>query len=79
MQFRHRDCRDCVFLEADLKTELPRKWTFTDPELLFQIAERGGYSLNLEGRQAIELGIEQGNGAIVLELTQEQYAKLKKA
>jgi hypothetical protein len=52
--------------------------TFTDPALLFQIAERGGYRLNLEGRQAIELGIENGRGAISLELTEEQYQKLRR-
>jgi hypothetical protein len=74
----HRDCWDCVFLEADLKTELPRKLTFTDPALLFQIAERGGYRLNLEGRQAIALGIENRNGSIRPELTEEKYQKLRR-
>jgi hypothetical protein len=48
-----------------------------DPAKLFEIAERGGYRLNLEGRQAIDHAIENGRGAIWLELTPEQYAKLK--
>lgn len=63
-------------LEEDLKTPLPRKLNVNDPAKLFEIAERGGYRLNLEGRQAIEHAIENGRGAIWLELTPDQYAKL---
>jgi len=62
-----------------LKTPLPRKLSVRDPAKLFEIAERGGYRLNLEGRQAIDQAIENGGGAIWLELTPEQYAKLKNA
>jgi hypothetical protein len=36
------------------------------------------YRLNLEGRQAIQHGIDIGRGGIWLELTEEQYAKLRK-
>jgi hypothetical protein len=68
----------CQFLEEDLKTPLPRKLTLEDPAKLFEMAERGGYRLNLEGRQAIAHGIETGRGGIWLELTEEQYSKLKK-
>lgn len=68
----------CQFLEEDLKTPLPAKLSIRDPAKLFQIAERGGYVLNLEGKQAIERGIEIGRGGIWLELTEEQYARLKK-
>ena len=39
-----------------------------DPAKLFAIAERGGYRMNLEGRQAMEHAIENGRGAIWLEL-----------
>ena len=67
----------CQFLEEDLKTPLPRKLSVNDPAKLFEIAERGGYRLNLEGRQAMEHAIKSGRGAIWLELTPEQYAKLK--
>ena len=67
----------CQFLEADLKTPLPRRISFSDEAKLFEMAERGGYRLNLEGRQAIEHAIHNGRGGIWLNLTDEQYAKLK--
>ena len=41
------------------------------------MAERGGYSMHLEGRQALERAINAGRGGVWLELTEEQYAKLK--
>ncbi len=78
MFFMLRQGWHCQFLEEDLKTPLPRKLSVSDPAKLFEIAERGGYRLNLEGRQAIDHAIANGRGAIWLELTPEQYAKLKK-
>jgi hypothetical protein len=44
----------CQFLEEDLQTPLPRKLILDEPAKLFEMAERGGYRMNLEGRQAIE-------------------------
>jgi hypothetical protein len=67
----------CQFLEADLKTPLPRKLNFPGPEKIVETAERGGYVMNLEGRQALENGIEKGRGGIWLLLTEEQYQKLR--
>ena len=78
MHFMLREGWFCQFLEEDLKTPLPRKMTLEDPGKLFEIAERGGYKLTLENRQAIENAIAMGRGSIWLDLTQEQYAKLKK-
>jgi hypothetical protein len=77
MFFMLRQGWHCQFLEEDLKTPLPRKVIVDDPAKLFEIAERGGYRPNLEGRQAMDHAIETGRGAIWLELTPEQYAKLK--
>src|SRR5271156_3803526 len=51
MFFMLRQGWHCQFLEEDLKTPLPRKLSVNDPAKLFAIAERGGYRLNLEGRQ----------------------------
>jgi hypothetical protein len=48
-----------------LKTPLPRKLSVRDPAKLFEIAERGGYRLKLEGRQAMEHAIEIGRVAQV--------------
>jgi hypothetical protein len=63
---------DCQLLEEDLKTPLPLKLTLQDPAKLIELAEHGGYRLNLEGRQALENAIENGRGGIWLELTEEQ-------
>jgi hypothetical protein len=57
---------------------LPTKVEFSDEADLFEIARRGGRNINLEGQQAIEHGIETGRGGIWPELTEVQYAKLKK-
>ncbi len=67
----------CQFLEADLKTSLPRKLTFQDEAKILDLAQRGGASMRLEDKQAIEHGIQTGRGSMWLSLTDEQYAKLK--
>jgi hypothetical protein len=63
MYFMHRDGWYCQFLEADLKTPLPRKLTFEHPQKIIELAERGGYSMHLEERQSLDHGIENGSGA----------------
>jgi hypothetical protein len=75
MFFMLRQGWHCQFLEEDLKTPLPRKLSVSDPTKLFEIAERGGYRLNLEGRQAMEHAIENGRGAIWLELTRRSNTR----
>jgi len=77
MYFQTQSGWHCQFLEEDLKTPLPRKLNLLRQEKLFEIAEHGGYELNLEGRQALQHAIEMGRGGIWLELTEEQYRKLK--
>jgi hypothetical protein len=65
------------FLEADLRTPLPRKLMFSDPEKIRQIARRGEAWGTSEARQMLELAIEQGRGGVYLRLTPDQYAKLR--
>ena len=77
MSYILRNGWHCHFLEADLKTPLPRKLNFPSPEKIVETAERGGYVMNLEGRQALENGIEKGRGGIWLLLTEEQYQRLR--
>jgi hypothetical protein len=77
MFFMHRQGWYCQFLEEDLKTPLPRKLTLQDPAKLIEMAEHGGYRLNLEGRQALDNAIENGRGGIWLELNEDQYRKLQ--
>jgi hypothetical protein len=66
------------FLEPDLKTPLPRKFTFADPEKIRELARRGEAWGNLESKQALEAAIETARGGIYLRLTPEQHAKLRK-
>lgn len=66
----------CQFLEEDLKTPLPRKVVLPDSAKLVELAQRGGYVLNLENHQALENAIAMGRGSLWLELTPDQYAKL---
>ena len=54
----------------------PSRFTLRDVGKLFQLAERGGCTMNPEGRQALEHGIEIGRGGIWLNLTADQYAQL---
>lgn len=77
MYFMLRDGWHCQFLEADLKTPLPRKLNLNSSQKVIETAERGGYNMNLEGRQALDHGIENGRGGVWLLLTEEQYQKLK--
>jgi len=66
----------CQFLEADLKTPLPKKLNFKSADKILQLAERSGTFLNLEARQSIDHGIAIGRGGVWLELNLEQYEKL---
>jgi hypothetical protein len=77
MSFMFRNGWYCQFLEEDLKTSLPRKVTLKTEDQVKEMARRGGAVMNLESEQAIEHGIKNGRGGIYLQLTDEQYRKLK--
>jgi hypothetical protein len=77
MHFMFRKGWFCEFLEEDLKTPLPRKVTVADEKKIFEMAKRGGFTLNIAGLQELQEGIRKGVGGIWLELTPEQYAKLR--
>jgi hypothetical protein len=77
MSFMERIGWHCQFLEEDLKTPLPRKLAFMSQDMIFQLARRGGAKLDLELEQAIRHGIEIGRGGVWLNLSEEQYLKLK--
>jgi hypothetical protein len=78
MYYMLRDGWYCQFLKADLKTDLPRTFTFATPEKIVELAERGRGLKDLASKQALERGIETGRGGIYLHLTLEQYNKLKR-
>jgi hypothetical protein len=67
----------CQFLEPDLKTPLPRTFTFQTPEKVEELIRRGGGMHDLASRQAVEHGLDMGRGGVYLNLTEEQYRTLK--
>ncbi|MGF7181444.1 hypothetical protein HDF11_002962 [Tunturiibacter psychrotolerans] len=67
----------CQFLEPDLKTSLPRKLTFKEPDKKREMFERFSIEKGQVDSQALEFGINQGRGSIYLSLTRDQYLKLK--
>jgi len=77
MSFMLRQGWHCQFLEQDLKTPLPRKLALASQGKLLKLAERGGATLDLESREAIRHAIEIGRGGVWLNLTDEQYKRLK--
>jgi hypothetical protein len=77
MSFMLRERWFCQFLEADLKTALPRKLSFAEVEKVRELAERGGGLPDLDSAAALEHGIEIGRGGVWLNLTPEQYVRLK--
>jgi hypothetical protein len=77
MEFRFRQGWFCEFLEEDRKTLLPRTVMLADERKLFELMKRGGFTLNISGRREIEEAIRKRHGGVWLELTPEQYAKLR--
>jgi hypothetical protein len=78
LRFERGQSWNCQFLEEDLKTALPRRLTLKDSQKLFQIAERGGATMSPSARFKIQQAINTGRGGMWLELTDEQYEKLKR-
>lgn len=65
------------FVESDLKTPLPRKLTFADPEKIRELARRGEAWGDLKSRQMLEHAIEVGRGGTYLRLAPKQYRRLR--
>jgi hypothetical protein len=75
--FQQRQGWHVAFLEPNLQTSLRKKLTFASEKKIIELAERGGADMNLESRAALEHGISIGRGGFYLNLTDEQYGKLK--
>jgi len=78
MYYMLRDGWMCQFLEEDLKTPLPRRLYFRDPAKIRTIVDKVGSFANLQDRQALDYGLETGRGGVWLQVTEEQYMRLKK-
>lgn len=77
MTFFQRQGWQVQFVEADLKTPLPRMFAFKDPDKIRELARRGEAMGTSEDREMLEYGIEVGRGGCYLRLTPEQYRKLR--
>lgn len=73
-----RDGWFCQYLEEDLKASLSLKLILDDPQKIKEMVQKGGASMILEDKQAIDHGTEVGRGSVWLNLTPEQYEKLKR-
>jgi hypothetical protein len=52
---------------------------FADDDKIVELVKRSGGTLtNLESKQALERGIENGKGGVFLKVTPDQYNKLVK-
>jgi hypothetical protein len=78
VQMRFEECHGwrVTFRDpGDLRARF-RELTFTDKEKVQLLVERTGMRLLLEDRQALEHGLRNGTGGVMLVLTEEQYRKL---
>jgi hypothetical protein len=77
MGFFERGGWTVQFLETDLKTSIGRIRTFADAQQIRNLVDRTPTPMNLEARNMLDHGINQGRGGMYLQLTDEQYQKLK--
>jgi hypothetical protein len=77
MAFECRQAWHVTFIEEG-RSQAIRKLIFQDSAKIVEIARKGGHPMNLEGRQALEMGIDTGRGGVMLELTPDQFAKLNR-
>ena len=79
MSFDERNgCWFVVFWNNDrMRRPLPRKARFTTDESLIEFARRAGGCRTLEDKNILDMMMKRKSGEVALELTAEQYAKLK--
>ncbi|MGI4831272.1 MAG: hypothetical protein ACRYFU_24285 [Janthinobacterium lividum] len=77
MSFFHRDGWSVQFLEPDLRTPVCRMRNFASPDKIRELVARTPTKMVLEDKQALDYGISHGRGGAYLDLTAEQYRKLK--
>jgi hypothetical protein len=65
------------FLEADLMVSPLKRLIFADPEKIRDLARLGQALATSEARVLFDYSIGRGNGGLYLQLTTEQYSKLR--
>jgi hypothetical protein len=78
MYFQYRNGWQCQLLEQDLRISLPRKLRFASSDKVVELIKRGGGITDQESRLMLDQAIVTGRGGVFLNLTTEQYAKLKR-
>jgi len=66
MSFQCRYGWHCQFMEADLKTPLPRKLQFKSADKVIELVERRGGLTDMESRLSLNQGIMNGRGGVFL-------------
>ena len=67
----------CTFLEPDAKTPVGRMREFGSPDKIRDMIARTPTKQDQAAKQSLEYAIETGRGGVFLDLTAEQYRKLK--
>ena len=79
MSFRYWNAWDVIFFDTDrMRTALPRRARFNSDEALIEFAQRAGGIKMSEDRQILDMMILRKTGEITLNLTDEQYTKLRR-
>jgi hypothetical protein len=72
----HKDWK-VSFLEADLMVSPLKRLIFADPEGIRELARFGQALATSDARLMFDCSIGRGNGGLYLQLTTEQYSKLR--
>ena len=79
MSFRYWNAWDVIFFDTDrMRTALPRRARFNSDQTLIEFAQRAGGIKMSEDRQILDMMIQRKTGEITLNLTDEQYTKLRR-
>ena len=78
MTYMLRDGWSVQFLESDLKTPVGRIRELGSVDKVRELIARTPTRLDLAAKQAIEHAIARGRGGMYLQLTEDQYQKLKR-
>jgi hypothetical protein len=79
MSFRYWNAWNVIFFDTDrMRTTLPRRARFNSDEALIEFAQRAGGIKMSEDRQILAMMIQRKTGEITLNLTDEQYTKLRR-
>ena len=79
MSFHFKGGWHVVFFDGDRRrAQLPRRAFFNSDEALIEFTSRAGGPKTLEDRNIFDMQMKRNFGEITLELTQDQYQKLRR-